>query len=76
MSISQDPTARWDVLFSCVAVAVERALKESTVINATHEAHAILDKCQIPRDEASVKAVVDHIAVLAAAKGVPIQLGD
>jgi hypothetical protein len=59
-----------------VAFTVERAAKQSTVIKATREAHAILDKCRIPRDEASVKVVVDHVAVSAATKGVPVELGD
>ncbi len=50
MTILKD--SRWGVLFTSVAFTVELAAKQSTVLDATHEAHAILDKCQIPRDEA------------------------
>ena len=76
MSIPEDSTGRWNVLFASVAFTVELAAKQNTVISATREAHALLDRCQLPRDDASVKAVVGHIAVLAAAKGVPVELGD
>jgi len=73
MSLS---TARWDAAFRRVAVTIELAAKRDTIIYVSREARAILDECQIPQDEGSLKTVVDRIVKMAAAKGVPVQIGD
>jgi hypothetical protein len=57
-----------------VAVAVEIAAKHNAMIDAPNKALAICEECHIPRDEASLKTVVDQIARMAANRGVAVQL--
>jgi predicted ATP-grasp superfamily ATP-dependent carboligase len=76
MSLSPNTPDRWNAAFSRVAVRIEHAAKHSTVVYVSREARTILKACEIPLDEASLKTVVDRIVAVAAAKGVPVQLGD
>ena len=76
MSLAQNSSDRWNSAFDRVAVTIETAVRERSIINARRQAQTILEECQIPVDDVAMKAIIDRILVLAMKRDVLVHLGD